>query len=160
MTTTPMTRDQVVKVVAKARAGGQTPDLGGADLRGAYLGGAYLGGAYLRGADLGGAYLRGADLRGADLAGADLAGADLAGAYLGYALVLQLGPLGSRRDYLVVVASKTTHECRAGCWRGTVDALETRVAEVHGDNSYGQEYRAAIAHVRAWLALSTPQAGA
>ena len=79
---TPLTRDEVLRIVREARKRGERADLGGAD-----LGGADLGGAYLRGADLRGAYLRGADLRGAYLGGADLGGANLSranlcGAYL------------------------------------------------------------------------------
>ena len=176
--TTTMTRDNVLRIVTEARDAGQTPNLSGTDLRVADLSGANLTGADITGADLRGADLTGADLRGADMGGANLSGANLSGAnlsgadlrgtvlagatlrftVLGGNRLMQVGPLGSRRDHLIVVASGATHECRAGCWRGTVDELATRVAQVHGDNPYGREYMAAIAYVRAWLAVSPAQA--
>jgi uncharacterized protein YjbI with pentapeptide repeats len=92
-----MNREDVLEIVAEARAKGDTPDLSwaylygaylygsdlrstnmrGANMRGANMRGANLYGANLRGANLRGANLRGANLRGADLSGADLSGADL-----------------------------------------------------------------------------------
>jgi len=140
-------------------------DLSGADLRGAYLRGANLRGANLigadligadlrganlRGADLIGAHLSGADLRGADLSGANLRGANLRGAYLD-APIYQLGPLGSRRDQLVYQSG--IDELRAGCWVGTLEEFEARVAKVYGaDHVHGREYAAAIAFLRALAA--------
>ena len=94
------------------------------------------------------------NLRGANLYGANLHGANLHGANLGGTLVVQIGPLGSRNDYLVVVRQGDVIEARAGCWTGSLDELERRVAEVHGDNQHGREYRDAIAYVRARLANS------
>ncbi|MHD0186956.1 pentapeptide repeat-containing protein [Corynebacterium diphtheriae] len=104
---TSMTREEIEKLVAEARAENKTPNLQGANLRfvdlcgadlcsarlqdanlrganlwGADLRGANLWGADLRGANLWGADLRGANLRGANLWGADLRGADLRGANL------------------------------------------------------------------------------
>ena len=52
MTDTPMTRAEVLDLVAKARAAGQRADLRGADLRGANLRGADLQDADLQGAVL------------------------------------------------------------------------------------------------------------
>jgi len=138
----------------------------------AYLGGAYLGGAYLRGAnlrdaDLGGADLRGADLGGADLGGAYLGGADLMGAYLGGAdlrgnkligkrPILQIGPLGSRSDYLIAYLTDAGIYITAGCFHGTRDEFAARVRETHGENEHGNEYAAALAMIDAHAKLWTP----
>ena len=122
-------------------------DLRGADLRGADLCDADLRGADLRGADLRNADLcdanlcdadlRDADLRGADLRNADLRGANLCGANLRDAdlpaIVLQVGPIGSRKDYVVYNASNDNIRC--GCWNdykgGTLAEFEARVEEVY-----------------------------
>jgi len=142
-------------------------DLRGAYLRGAYLrgadlGGAYLRGAYLRGADLRGAYLRGADLGGADLGGANLGGADLRGADLrgnkliGKRPILQIGPLGSRSDYLIAYLTDAGIYITAGCFHGTRDEFAARVRETHGENEHGNEYAAALAMIDAHAKLWTP----
>lgn len=95
----------------------------------------------LRGADLYGANLRGANLRGADLRGADLYGADLRGANLGDHVILQIGPMGSRHDYLIYCDG----EVKTGCFTGTLAAFAAAVEKTHGDNEHGVAYRAAIA---------------
>jgi hypothetical protein len=155
-------------------------DLSGAGLRDAYLSRAYLSGAYLSGADLSGADLSGADLRGADLRGADLSGAGLRGAYLsgaglrdaylrgaylsgaglrGHKLVgerpiIQIGPIGSRADYLVAYLTDAGVMIRAGCFFGTLDEFRAACSETHGDSAHGREYAAAIAlieaHANSW----------
>ena len=140
--------------------------LRGADLYGAYLGGADLRGANLRGAYLGGAYLRDADLYGADLGGAYLYGADLYGAngekltLPNYHHVLQIGPLGSRADYLI--AFRTDHGLwlRAGCFWGDLAAFKAAVEQTHGTAKYGDEYRAAVAFIEAWNATWTDESEA
>ena len=83
------------------------------------------------------ANLRGADLRGADLSRADLRGADLRDADLHYAIlpaiILQVGPIGSRMDYVVYNVSDDNIRC--GCWNdykgGTLAEFEARVEEVY-----------------------------
>ena len=81
-----------------------------------------------------------------NLSGADLSGADLSRADLPYP-ILQLGPLGSRRDYLVYKSG--IDQVSAGCWTGTLDAFELQVAETHGASRYGRDYQAAIQFLRA-----------
>jgi hypothetical protein len=141
--------------------------LGGAYLSGAYLGGAYLSGADLSGADLSGAYLRGAYLSGADLSGAYLGGAYLRGAYLSGAQlggkkligdrpVLQIGPIGSRADYLQAYITDEGVMVRSGCFFGTRCEFAAQVAETHGDNTHCKEYAAALAMIDAHAALWTP----
>jgi len=140
-------------------------NLGGADLRGAFLGGADLRSADLRVADLSGAFLRGADLRGAFLGGADLRGADLSGAFLRGAFlggaklsdedvassvdcVVQLGPIGSRDDYMLVWQTNNGLRVVAGCFYGTDVAFLDAVVKTHGDNKHAVDYRAAIEFAR------------
>ena len=131
----------------------------GADLRSADLSGAYLGGAYLRGADLSGANLSGAYLSGADLSGANLSGADLSGRKLiGYRPVLQIGPIGSRSDYLVAYLTDAGVAIRAGCFAGSLDEFRAACVKTHGDSAHGREYAAAISMIEAHADLWTPAA--
>ena len=148
-------------------------DLGCADLSGAWLRGANLRGADLSGADLSGADLRGAWLSGADLGCADLSGADLSGAWLrganlrgadlsgdkliGSRPVLQIGPIGSRADYLVAYITDTGIQIGAGCFYGTLDKFRASCAETHGDSIHGREYAAAIQLIEAHAALWTAE---
>ena len=131
-------------------------DLSGANLSGANLFGANLFGANLSGADLSGANLFGANLRDANLRDANLEeaylrGADLGEADLGLNHVLQVGPGGSRGDYLVIKWGPGMDEVWAGCWRGTLAEFEARVALVYGapDNEHGIWYRAIITMAKA-----------
>jgi hypothetical protein len=124
-------------------------DLCGADLRGANLCSADLCSASLRGADLCGADLRGANLRCANLRGTDLRGADLP------AIILQVGPIGSRKDYVVYNASDDNIRC--GCWNdykgGTLEEFEARVEEVYPSENketlkFRNEYLAVISYFK------------
>ena len=150
--------------------------LSGADLRGAYLIGANLrdanlSDADLRDANLGGANLRDANLRDANLSdaylscanlsGADLSGANLSGAYLrgearliGARPVVQVGPIGSRSDWLVAYLTDGGIRIDAGCQRQITRAeFETRLANTHGDDQHAREYRAALAYIDAHAAI-------
>jgi hypothetical protein len=122
-------------------------DLRNADLSSANLSGANLSSAYLRGADL-----RGADLRGADLRGAYLDGKTL----VGKRPILQIGPVGSRDDYLVVYLTNAGIYITAGCWHGTRDEFSERVRETHGENEHGREYASALALIDAHAKIWTP----
>ena len=163
-----MTTRQMLEKATAAKSNLYGADLRGANLRGANLGGADLGGADLRGANLGGADLRGANLRGANLGGADLGGANLRGAFLGGAdlggkkLVgdrpfLQIGPIGSRSDYLQAFITDTGVMIRAGCFFDTRDQFELAIAETHGMNNHGTEYLAALALIDAHAELWSPK---
>jgi hypothetical protein len=144
-------------------------DLYGANLYGANLYGADLRDADLRDADLRDADLRDADLRDADLRGADLHSADLRGADLhsakikygetelllvGERPVIQLGPMGSREDYLVAMLTDDGVYVCAGCFFDTLEAFRAAVISEHGDNVHAQEYGLAIQmielHAKLW----------
>ena len=104
-----------------------------------------------------GTYLAGANLRGANLRGADLYGANLYGKKLaGARPLIQIGPIGSRSDYLLAFITDKGVMIRAGCFFDTRDQFELQLAKTHGDNQYAQEYRAALAlidkHAELWPA--------
>ena len=165
-------------VIAAVREGAylRGANMSGANMSGAYLSGAYLSGADLSCADLSGANLRDADLRGANLSGANLRGAylrdaNLSGAYLsganlrgadlsgevrliGARPVVQVGPIGSRSDWLVAYLTDGGIRIDAGCQRQITRAeFETRLANTHGDNQHAREYRAALAYIDAHAAI-------
>ena len=115
-------------------------------------------------ADLYGADLRGANLYGANLRGADLGGADLYGANLGEKKLagarpfMQIGPIGSRSDYLQAFITDKGLMIRAGCFFDTRDQFELQLAATHGMNEHGQEYMAALSLIDAHAELWAPKA--
>ena len=136
---TPLTRDEVLRIVREARKRGERANLSGADLRGADLGGADLRGADLGGADLRGAYLSGAYLSGAYLRGADLRGANLSGA-AGGLLAIDGLPSGSVR----LAPTPDGWALRVDCWGdGTAtygpDALRDLIAGTDWPEARGAE---------------------
>ena len=146
-------------------------NLSGANLSGAYLSCASLSCANLSCADLSGANLscanlscadlRDANLSCANLSCANLSGASLSGAYLsgearliGARPVVQVGPIGSRSDWLVAYLTDGGIRIDAGCQRQIARAeFETRLANTHGDNQHASEYRAALAYIDAHAAI-------
>ena len=139
----------------------QSAHLRSADLYGANLYGANLQSAHLRSADLYGANLQradlqsadlyGANLRSADLYGANLYGADLRGANLqiGKAAhkvvdLLQIGPIGSRRDWLIIWRCEDGVFVIAGCFTGTRKKFAAQVKKTHGNNEHAKAYAAAL----------------
>ena len=139
-----MSRERALFKIELAIKMGRKANLPNADLRGANL-----GGADLRGANLRGATLRGANLLGANLGGANLYGANLGGADLGNTQVIQIGPLGSRRDYLVAkLFEEGDTEIMAGCFIGTLGDFKKAVMWTHESGSkYREEYLSAIAFI-------------
>ena len=89
---------------------------------------------------------------GADLGGADLGGADLVGARP----ILQIGPIGSRSDYLVAFVTDSGLRIRAGCFFGTRDEFAARVESKHGNSVHAREYTSALAMIDAHEALWIP----
>ena len=139
-------------------------NLSGANLSDANLSDANLSGANLSDANLSGANLRGANLRGAYLSGDNLSGANLRGANLsgdekliGERPVFILGPIGSRCDYFTAYITDKGLRLRAGCFFGDRDEFVKKLNGEHGDNSHGQEYRAALALVDVHVLLWTPK---
>ena len=155
-----------VEAAVKGGADLRGADLRGADLEDAYLRGAYLRGAYLRGADLRGAYLGGADLRGAHLRGADLRGAYLRGAKIltpdgSETLVqsiIQIGPMGSRSDYLLAFLTDAGAFVETGCYFGTLANFRVKVIDEHGTNQHAQEYALAADLIELRATLTKPKA--
>ena len=124
-----------------------------ANLRGADLRRADLSWADLREANLSGANLRRANLRRANLSEANLREADLRGAKIGEATlsrVIQVGPIGSRGDYLVAWFTDEGLLLSTGCQTQIAkEAFEARLAETHTDNKHAREYLAALAFLAA-----------
>ena len=140
----------VIDVPALIRAG----HFRDADLRGADLHGANLRGANLRGANLCDSNLRGANLGGANLCDADLDDRKL----IGSRPFLQIGPIGSRSDYLQAFITDDALMIRVGCFFNTRDQFVFAVQDTHGDNEHAQEYMAALALIDAHARLWTPKA--
>ena len=159
-----MNRDEVLKIVEKARDDNERPNLRGADLydadlrdadlrdadlRGADLYGADLLDADLLDADLYGADLRGADLRGADLRGADLRGANLRGARWGGLEINHL-PSGA----LHLTPTPGGWRITLGCWNGTPDQLRDLIAQDDGwPEAEGDEITRRRPYIQTALAL-------
>jgi hypothetical protein len=119
------------------------------------------------GADLTGADLADANLRGANLCDANLRGADLGGAKVGQdgdeatlvgsRPVVQIGPIGSRSDWLLVFwCGDAGVRISAGCQRQISESyfLE-RLADAHGEgeqaNIHAQHYIEALAFAKRLL---------
>ena len=150
---------EVVVAAVKSGAVLRYADLRYADLRYAVLQNANLRCAELQGAELQGADLRCAELQGADLRCAELQGAVLRGAKLiGDRPVLQLGPLGSRRDYLTAFLTDQGVRINTGCFSGALDKFCSAVDKKHRDSAHALEYSAAIAMIDLHAALWTPVA--
>lgn len=80
----------------------------------------------------------------------DLNLADLSGVDFGDTLVLQFGPLGSRKAQLVIKNGPRIDEAMTGCHISTLDAFEEKVKEHYPDEAsiYRREYLAVIACAR------------
>lgn len=62
--------------------------------------------------------------------------------------VLQLGPIGSRSDWLLAFRTTGGTYVRTGCFVGPLADFEIAVGRTHGDSEHGQHYRAVIALTR------------
>ena len=120
--------------------------LNGAILNGASLVGASLVGASLDGARLDGAILNGARLDGASLVGASLVGASLVGGerLTGARPILQIGPIGSRSDYLIAYNTHKGIRLRTGCFFGSVDQFRVKIEQTHNKTQHAADYEAAL----------------
>ena len=68
--------------------------------------------------------------------------------------VVQVGPIGSRSDWLVAYLTDGSIRIDAGCQRQITRAeFETRLANTHGDDQHAREYRAALAYIDAHAAI-------
>ena len=118
--------------------------------------------ANLRGADLGDANLGDADLRGANLRGADLGGAKVGkdgdeATLVGSRPVVQIGPIGSRNDWLLVFwCGDAGVRISAGCQKQIAESyFLKRLADAHGEgeqaNIHAQQYIEALAFAKRLL---------
>ena len=129
----------------------------GANLRGANLRGANLRGADLDGANLDGAYLDGANLDDACLAGAQVGKGGDEATLVGSRPVVQIGPIGSRNDWLLVFwCGDAGVRISTGCQQQiTEEYFLERLAEAHGEgeqaNIHAQHYIEALAFAKRLL---------
>ena len=86
------------------------------------------------------AYLSGANLYDANLSGAYLRGAKL----VGDRPIFQVGPIGSRSDYLIAYITDKGIMLRAGCFFGTAEIFKSKLLETHGSSCHAEEYLAAL----------------
>ena len=137
-------------------------DLSGIDLTGVNLSGANLTGVSLACANLTGANLTGANLRGASLSGANLSGAQVGkggdeATLVGSRPVVQIGPIGSRNDWLLVFwCGDAGVRISAGCQKQISEAhFLKRLAYRHGEgdqaNIHAQHYIEALAFAKRLL---------
>lgn len=180
-----MTMRQVLEQATTAKADLRYADLRFADLRyadfsSADLSYANLRYANLRSADLRSANLSYANLRYADLSYADLRSADFRSANLSYANLrytdlrfanlrgkklvgdrpfFSIGPIGSRNDYMQAWITDSGLMIQAGCFYGTKAEFESKLANEHGNNVHGDEYRSALVligkHTELWIPVTT-----
>ena len=131
-------------------------------LAGAYLAQANLAGASLAGANLARAYLAGANLTDANLTDANLAGAKVGkdgdeATLVGSRPVVQIGPIGSRNDWLLVFwCGDAGVRISAGCQKQISEAhFLKRLAYRHGEgdqaNIHAQHYIEAMAFAKLLL---------
>ena len=94
---------------------------------------------------------------GADLYGADLRDADLGDKKLiGERPFLQMGPIGSRSDYLFAFLTDKSVYLKTGCFEGTLEAFQKAVRETHGAiGTHAEQYAAALVligmHAQLWM---------
>ena len=130
-------------------------DLSNTDLTDAYMTGAYLSGANLKGANLSGAYLSGSNLSRSNLRGATIIDGET---LHGSRPIIQIGPIGSRHDYLTVYLTNKGQRFDIGCQRQiTREIFEAKITLNHGDNKHAQEYRAALALIDACADIWAPK---
>jgi hypothetical protein len=139
-------------------------NLSGSDMRYSNLSYSNLSYSNLSGSDMRGSDMRGSDMRGSDLSGSKLSGSKLSGSTLseygilvGNSPILQIGPIGSRNDYLIAYTVSAGVCVRTGCFFGSLEEFRVAVETTHGsDTTHGREYAAAIAMIEAHAAIWTP----
>ena len=123
----------------------------------ANLSGAYLADADLSGADLSGANLSGANLSGANLSGAKVGAGDDEAVLAGSRPIVQIGPIGSRSDWLLVFwCGDAGVRISVGCQQQITEAyFLARLVEAYGEgeqaNIHAQHYLEALAFAKRLL---------
>ena len=113
--------------------------------------------ANLRGAYLDGANLDGANLDGANLRGAKVGAGDDEAALVGLRPIVQIGPIGSRNDWLTVFwCGDADVRISTGCQQQiTEEYFLERLAEAHGEgeqaNIHAKHYIEALAFAKRLL---------
>ena len=114
-------------------------------------------GANLAGANLADANLSGANLSGATLTGAKVGVGDDEAALVGLRPIVQIGPIGSRSDWLLVFwCGDAGVRISTGCQQQITEAyFLARLADAHGEgeqaNIHAQHYLEALAFAKRLL---------
>lgn len=139
-----LSREEVEKIIEKAREENKIPDLQSANLQGANLWGVDLRGADLSAAEFSDADLWGADLRGADLCGANLSNCNFDG--------MQITETPSGQVTLIPTCDGWWMQ--VGCWEGTPEELKALIAQDEGwPEARGEEILRRRPYLEAVLAL-------
>ena len=66
--------------------------------------------------------------------------------------VIQIGPIGSRKSYLVVFGiGEGGFVFRTGCFSGDLEKFEAIINKTHGNSKHGDDYRAGKSLAKAML---------
>ena len=168
MTTTKLTRGEVLRIVSEARAEGRRPDLSGAYLSGADLNSANLRYANLYGTNLRYANLYGTNLTDADLFDANLYGASLIDANLTRANLCGANLRGAIWDGLVLdglhryrcllIPTPGGWVTEIGCWSGAVPELRELIAGDDWPESGDEDQERLRPLLRLWCDLADAHA--
>ena len=90
---------------------------------------------------------------------ADLTGAVLMGdtKLIGGRPVLQIGPIGSRSDYLMAFITNKGLYLQTGCFLGDLAQFRAALAKTHNSDLHATEYSAALQLVFSHVELWTPK---
>lgn len=94
----------------------------------------------------------GANLRMADLTEAYLYGAkgQRGELLVGSNPIITIGPMGSRRDSLIIQNYADDVWVKAGCFFGSIADFKEKVIATHGNNNHAKNYLAACDFIQAW----------
>ena len=62
--------------------------------------------------------------------------------------LIGIGPIGSRKAWLICRKTDDDITIRAGCFFGIIDLFDAAVTETHGKNQYAKDYAEATALLR------------
>ncbi len=109
----------------------------GAEIRGGEIRGGVILGGVIRGGVILGGVIRGGVIRGGEIRGGEIRGGEIRGDnHIGFANV------GSEKGYLLAYIMDNEITISRGCFYGNIDEFYDKVESHHGDNEYGQFYKA------------------
>jgi hypothetical protein len=64
--------------------------------------------------------------------------------------IITIGPMGSRRDSLIIQNYADDVWVKAGCFFGSIADFKEKVIATHGNNNHAKNYLAACDFIQAW----------